>query len=119
MFILYFKQKTAYELRISDWSSDVCSSDLPLINGLIVDGVNTGQKRPIAPMDFKQCYAKDTAKSDKPTWTIDLEYKPANDILLFAKWTRGYRAGGVNPTYVPYNAWGPEKVDTYELGTKT
>src|SRR3546814_1784764 len=24
-----FKQKTAYELRISDWSSDVCSSDLP------------------------------------------------------------------------------------------
>src|SRR3546814_10309876 len=24
----YFKQKTAYEMRISDWSSDVCSSDL-------------------------------------------------------------------------------------------
>src|SRR3546814_4762591 len=28
MFIFIFKQKTAYELRISDWSSDVCSSDL-------------------------------------------------------------------------------------------
>src|SRR3546814_17205378 len=26
---LFFKKKTAYELRISDWSSDVCSSDLP------------------------------------------------------------------------------------------
>src|SRR3546814_8723824 len=26
--ILFFKQKTAYEMRISDWSSDVCSSDL-------------------------------------------------------------------------------------------
>src|SRR3546814_5589408 len=26
--VLVFKQKTAYELRISDWSSDVCSSDL-------------------------------------------------------------------------------------------
>src|SRR3546814_13511699 len=26
----FFKQKTAYEMRISDWSSDVCSSDLPL-----------------------------------------------------------------------------------------
>src|SRR3546814_10621233 len=25
----FFKQKTAYELRISDWTSDVCSSDLP------------------------------------------------------------------------------------------
>src|SRR3546814_9690394 len=27
----FFKQKTAYEMRISDWSSDVCSSDLDLI----------------------------------------------------------------------------------------
>src|SRR3546814_1844814 len=28
----FFKQKTAYEMRISDWSSDVCSSDLPLLS---------------------------------------------------------------------------------------
>src|SRR3546814_9110927 len=28
----FFKQKTAYEMRISDWSSDVCSSDLPRHN---------------------------------------------------------------------------------------
>src|SRR3546814_9929220 len=28
--ILFFKQKPAYEMRISDWSSDVCSSDLEL-----------------------------------------------------------------------------------------
>src|SRR3546814_9155724 len=28
VFFFFFKQKTAYELRISDWSSDVCSSDL-------------------------------------------------------------------------------------------
>src|SRR3546814_1358043 len=27
----FFKQKTAYEMRISDWSSDVCSSDLNLL----------------------------------------------------------------------------------------
>src|SRR3546814_9244427 len=29
----FFKQKTAYELRISDWSSDVCSSDLGVMSG--------------------------------------------------------------------------------------
>src|SRR3546814_3415019 len=29
MVFFFFKQKTAYEMRISDWSSDVCSSDLP------------------------------------------------------------------------------------------
>src|SRR3546814_3263069 len=28
LFVVCFKQKTAYEMRISDWSSDVCSSDL-------------------------------------------------------------------------------------------
>src|SRR3546814_18873799 len=33
IYFFFFKQKTAYEMRISDWSSDVCSSDLP----------NTGQ----------------------------------------------------------------------------
>src|SRR3546814_9916271 len=29
-FFFFFKQKTAYEMRISDWSSDVCSSDLEM-----------------------------------------------------------------------------------------
>src|SRR3546814_5334707 len=29
LLFFFFKQKTAYDLRISDWSSDVCSSDLP------------------------------------------------------------------------------------------
>src|SRR3546814_5617932 len=33
--LFFFKQKTAYEMRISDWSSDVCSSDLrPIAQGL-------------------------------------------------------------------------------------
>src|SRR3546814_233184 len=31
LFFFFFKQKTAYEMRISDWSSDVCSSDLPTL----------------------------------------------------------------------------------------
>src|SRR3546814_5434837 len=30
-YFFFFKQKTAYEMRISDWSSDVCSSDLPAV----------------------------------------------------------------------------------------
>src|SRR3546814_7831587 len=49
MFVFFFfKHKTAYEMRISDWSSDVCSSDLALSNraihralarGLVAGGV--------------------------------------------------------------------------------
>src|SRR3546814_4461056 len=31
LYFFFFKQKTAYEMRISDWSSDVCSSDLNVV----------------------------------------------------------------------------------------
>src|SRR3546814_12699225 len=45
MFLFFFKQKTAYELRISDWSSDVCSSDLvhAAKGAAMVKMLNTGQ----------------------------------------------------------------------------
>src|SRR3546814_18245879 len=33
MFLFFFKQKTSYDMRISYWSSDVCSSDLPTAPG--------------------------------------------------------------------------------------
>src|SRR3546814_4769526 len=32
---VFFKQKTAYEMRISDWSSDVCSSDLRRVDDIL------------------------------------------------------------------------------------
>src|SRR3546814_9790241 len=35
--LFFFKQKTAYEMRIIDWSSDVCSSDLP--HGPVADAI--------------------------------------------------------------------------------
>src|SRR3546814_5929735 len=38
MFFFFFKQKTAYEMRISDWSSDVCSSDLNKIERVLGTG---------------------------------------------------------------------------------
>src|SRR3546814_20042665 len=38
--MLFFKQKTAYEMRISDWSSDVCSSDLAVIGRGLRNGGN-------------------------------------------------------------------------------
>src|SRR3546814_5499809 len=34
LLFFFFKQKTAYEMRISDWSSDVCSSDLTNLGGI-------------------------------------------------------------------------------------
>src|SRR3546814_4348894 len=42
MCVFFFKQKTAYEMRISDWSSDVCSSDLweTILNANIIGCYN-------------------------------------------------------------------------------
>src|SRR3546814_19485280 len=36
-FFVFFKQKTAYEMRISDWSSDVCSSDLVAADACVAE----------------------------------------------------------------------------------
>src|SRR3546814_2837967 len=48
--IFFFKQKTAYEMRISDWSSDVCSSDLVRVEeGSAGMGVGNLEK-PLAPL---------------------------------------------------------------------
>jgi iron complex outermembrane receptor protein len=56
--------------------------------------------------------------SKKPTWLIDLDYKPTADTLLYAKYSRGYRQGNINASNTLPQEWGPEKVDTYEVGAK-
>src|SRR3546814_2194741 len=47
----FFKQKTAYEMRISDWSSDVCSSDLL---GVLVAGADPGIADPHERLIFSK-----------------------------------------------------------------
>src|SRR3546814_8903602 len=60
--VFFFKQDTAYEMRISDWSSDVCSSDLP---GAIPPK-SSGFPRPggarRAPAIFLQRYSRPVRK---------------------------------------------------------
>src|SRR3546814_20387463 len=86
-------------MRISDWSSDVCSSDL-----------------------------------DEFTGTAILSYKPVDDLMVYASYSRGYKAGGFNldrsalkSPILPFAAVGgaqglvgapqldPETVDTHEI----
>src|SRR3546814_19926176 len=62
IFVFFFKQKTAYEMRISDWSSDVCSSDLrrkpvwrsyvgscPALMALAISAFNALSRSPFQP----------------------------------------------------------------------
>src|SRR3546814_16937441 len=60
LFFFFFKQKTAYEMRISDWSSDVCSSDLAISEAetrYLCDAVNAYFKRKISPADVVWTYS--------------------------------------------------------------
>lgn len=65
------------------------------------------------------CHREFPQKSEKPTWLIGIDYKPVQDVMLYAKWARGYRQGGVNLTNVGIETWKEEKVDTFEIGAKT
>ncbi len=58
--------------------------------------------------------------SHAPTWLLDVDYTPTDDILAYAKYARGYREGVIVQNIVaPLNLVRPEKVDDYEAGMKT
>src|SRR3546814_16865526 len=66
--VFFFKQKTAYEMRISDWSSDVCSSDLP---DRRQGGVGRGWRSQFAlsPLcERRQCQQHYQADRQRPLW---------------------------------------------------
>src|SRR3546814_9845103 len=54
LIFFFFKKKTAYDLRISDWSSDVCSSDLPIEHDVArIDRVAGGEQQGALDHVFK------------------------------------------------------------------
>src|SRR3546814_9251858 len=73
--VFFFKQKTAYDMRISDWSSDVCSSDLFEGSFNITNGVMTTQDSYI---DGPVAYASMKGNLDiaKQLYNVDLKISP-------------------------------------------
>jgi len=73
-----------------------------------------------AVSDISLCDKHRSTRSEAPTWVLGLDYKPSTDLLIYGKYSRGYRQGslvlGGADGYLKYD---PEKVDTYELGFKT
>src|SRR3546814_2838951 len=69
----FFKQKTAYEMRISDWSSDVCSSDLETMLGVLrqegerfwLQGIEKKERREFAVSDIGGAAAGDLVRAEK------------------------------------------------------
>ena len=66
------------------------------------------------------CRTEATQRSKAPTWTLGIDFNPVSDVLLYGKYTRGYRQGIVSYNVPPpYQTVGPEKVDAFEIGAKT
>src|SRR3546814_4582863 len=70
MCFFFFKQKTAYEMRISDWSSDVCSSDLPAVASA------AGQCRSAYPSHRGRTYRALPAHPQSGRTRCELRFRP-------------------------------------------
>jgi iron complex outermembrane receptor protein len=70
---------------------------------------------------FVDCAFGATLESSAPNWTLGLDYRPDRNIMVYAKATRGYKAGGFNSYAVFDNTrtFGPERVTDYEVGFKS
>src|SRR3546814_19101667 len=65
VFVFFFKQKTAYEMRISDWSSDVCSSDLS--TGWASLSLRSLARKPRRPISAPVCACIDNDQASVPS----------------------------------------------------
>lgn len=78
-----------------------------------------GTQFPLSGM-MSTCRQKISTTSAKPTWLLGVDFKPVEDVLLYAKYTRGYRQGSVAPAAPDgLQVYDPEKVNSYEFGLKT
>lgn len=87
--------------------------------GTATCGYNGAPTTLAAAYDFCNFSAK--LKTKAPTWTIGLDYKITDRVMVFGKVSHGYKAGGFNPYAVYDNTrtFKPEKVTSYELGLKS
>jgi iron complex outermembrane receptor protein len=91
------------------------------ISGILVSRACTDSFRHLTKtpgLDRSVCTTKLSNTSKEPTWVVNLDYKPMQDVLLYAKYARGYRQGGLNFTNPGVETWAPEKMDSFELGAK-
>ncbi|NIJ17895.1 TonB-dependent receptor [Sphingobium vermicomposti] len=69
----------------------------------------------------QDCAYGATLKTSRPTWTVGVDYRVSPDLMVYAKVSRGYKAGGFNSGAVFANTatFSPETVTSYEAGFKS
>jgi len=81
--------------------------------------VNTACVLSPASATLPECRQHLDHSSDAPTGLIDVDYLPTPDLMLYAKYARGYRQGSIN-MFAPegVQTYEPEEVDAWEIGSK-
>ncbi|MGE3690855.1 MAG: TonB-dependent receptor [Novosphingobium sp.] len=100
------------------WANNTFECGFPGINdsppGTPIRFANTAENR------LTKCLVSAETRTSAPTWTLNLQYKPNTDVMVYGKWSRGYRQGSVMvaapPGLEPYDK---ETVDLFEIGAKT
>ncbi len=93
------------------WTNDKKEGSLFTVNGAL----------PIVPVNGTNVQA---AIPLKASWSrvdpmINLAIDASDDVMLYGKWSTGYRAGGANSRSLAYRTFDPEKVSMFEIGAKT
>lgn len=102
---------------VSRWTPN---ADTTTATCLANNGTETRTDVPLAQARTT-CEFSANLKSKASTWTIGLDYKPIENLMVYAKASRGYKSGGFN-TYSVREAtrtFDPEKLTTYEAGFKS
>src|SRR3546814_2825749 len=94
-FFFFFKHKTAYEMRISDWSSDVCSSDLGYIYSRFTNPTTEAFEKRLAAMEGgARCVA--TASGMAAVLTLCLSLLKQGDHIVSSRGLFGSTIGLFN-----------------------
>ncbi|MDE8650999.1 TonB-dependent receptor [Novosphingobium album (ex Liu et al. 2023)] len=94
----------------------------PIVGPTIPNPANPNARIGAPITDINECRINPKTSSSAPTWMIDLDYFPIPDMMIYAKYSRGYRQGTVNifaSVGSSFDTIAPEKVDVYEAGLKT
>jgi len=105
--------------RISGFNQAYTVNPDGLTVNCLRDGTTPDPAVPVAALDA--CTFSARLKSKAPTWLVGIDYRPIQDLLLYAKISRGYKAGGFNTVAVrpETQTFQPEKLTTYEAGFKS
>jgi len=101
-------------VRYSEETKDDLNTQCTLLNDLELLGLFSS--RPCGPIIARR---EDSETWDAWTPKFGVQWRPADDVLLYASYTEGFKSGGYNDFQPSNPVYDPEFIDSFEIGAKT